>query len=220
MLAQYNDWDGLTEESDIAEFIQGDVVFTPALQSNAVFLSTVIIEVLDQGQPLSGASVSTVPGVNVTATESQPGVYVFSAMPSGLYSFLIEKPGYSDRVLVLTVADVVVSTVTELATEGGGTGGLGAHSADLNGNSAVDLSELLRVVQLYNVTSFSCQDGTEDGFTLGPGDRTCDLHSADYDDPQWKLTLSEVLRVLQLFNSGGFTPCPGTTEDGFCPNGG
>jgi len=220
MLAQYNDWDGLTEEGDIAEFIQGEVVFSPVLQANAVFLSTVVIEVLEQNQPLTGASVSTVPGVNVNATESQAGVYVFSAMPSGLFSFLIEKPGYSDRVLVLTVDDVLVSAVTEMAPEDGGPGGLGAHSADLNGNSAVDLSELLRVVQLYNVTSFSCQEGTEDGFTLGPGDRTCDLHSADYQAPQWKLTLSEVLRVLQLFNSGGFTVCSGTTEDGFCPNGG
>src|SRR5690606_13508746 len=134
------------------------------------------------------------------------------------YTFLIEKPGYLDRVLVLDVDQVIVSALTQLAPENGGVS-LGAHSADVNGNSIVDLTELLRVVQLFNVTSFSCQAGTEDGFTLGPGDLNCDRHSADYENPQWKLSLSEVLRVVQLFNSGGFTVC-GQNEDGFCPNGG
>ncbi|MBI1321061.1 MAG: DUF5011 domain-containing protein [Candidatus Hydrogenedens sp.] len=219
MLAQFNDWDGLTDSGEIGGMIQGDVVFTPFLQSNAVFLSTVVIEVLSQNQPLTGASVSTVPGVNVNATESQAGTYVFTGMPNGRYSFVVEKDGFVDRVLVLEVQDVVVSAVTELAQESGnGGGGIGAHSADINGNNAVDLSELLRVIQLYNVTSFSCLDGTEDGYTLGPGDRNCDRHSADYEEPFWVIKLSEVLRLVQLFNSGGFTAC-GNNEDGFCPNG-
>ena len=38
------------------------------------------------------------------------------------------------------------------------------HTADENKDSVISLSELLRIIQFYNIGAFHCQAGTEDGF--------------------------------------------------------
>lgn len=45
------------------------------------------------------------------------------------------------------------------------------HSADVDGNFSVGMSELLRVIQLYNMRSYHCDltNTSEDGYTPGPG---------------------------------------------------
>jgi len=93
------------------------------------------------------------------------------------------------------------------------------HHADINLDNAIDLTELLRVIQLYNALRYSCASNTtEDGFQPGPGDLTCARHSADYQSPQGSLSLSELLRMIQFYNTGALTWCPDSdTEDGFCP---
>ncbi|MFM1919935.1 MAG: hypothetical protein RLZZ303_1569 [Candidatus Hydrogenedentota bacterium] len=89
------------------------------------------------------------------------------------------------------------------------------HTADLNGNSRIDLSELLRLIQFYNFRDgFGCGDG-EDGFDLGSLLRECDYHATDYAEPRWLITLSELLRAVQMFNLGEYWFCP-EAEDGFC----
>ena len=94
------------------------------------------------------------------------------------------------------------------------------HSADWNNTPGVfDLTEMLRLIQLYNADGLCCAEGeTEDGYTPGACEQqACPRHSADYAEPAWVLTLSELLRTVQLFNLGNFTPCPeGESEDGFC----
>lgn len=102
--------------------------------------------------------------------------------------------------------------------EGEGEGETGCHTSDQDCDSLVNLSELLRVIQFFNSDGDHCQDGTEDGYNLGPGDRTCIPHQSDYNRQDWRVDLSELLRNIQFSNSGGYHYCPGEgTEDGFCP---
>lgn len=90
------------------------------------------------------------------------------------------------------------------------------HAADSNGDGALNLTELMRVIQMRNAGGYSCPQGAaEDGYSVGPGPHDCAPHSADYAPQDWKFSLEEVLRVVQFFNSGGYDSCGGS-EDGFC----
>jgi hypothetical protein len=95
------------------------------------------------------------------------------------------------------------------------------NSTDTNGDSIVQLNELLRLIQLFNAGQYACAENagaTEDGFALTapPSEPACVLHSVDQNDDK-SISLSELLRGIQLFNFGGYTWCPtGGTEDGFC----
>jgi parallel beta-helix repeat protein len=103
---------------------------------------------------------------------------------------------------------------TEGGTEGEGEAPV-PNSADYDGNFVVSLSELIRLVQLYNAGSFGCDEGTEDGFAPNSGIQSCTPHSADYVDQDWSISLSELLRIVQLYSLEGYTVC-GESEDGFC----
>lgn len=92
------------------------------------------------------------------------------------------------------------------------------HSADTNGNWRIELGEILRVVQFFNLDGYHCQQGTEDGFAPGEGPRECARHDADYLEPAWRVSLSEVLRVVQLLNvNNGNYRADAEGEDGFAP---
>lgn len=92
------------------------------------------------------------------------------------------------------------------------------HAADVNEDSAVSLSELLRVIQLYNLDVFHCEESGEDGYAPGVGDTSCPPHNSDYNPQDWSVSLSELLRLIQFYNSleRKFHACD-TGEDGFCP---
>ncbi|MBI1318004.1 MAG: hypothetical protein GC168_03510 [Candidatus Hydrogenedens sp.] len=92
---------------------------------------------------------------------------------------------------------------------------------DYNGDLMLSLSEVLRIIQLYNAQGYSCAANpgdTEDGYRPIPnGAKACKSHTADYTNPQWKLTLSELLRVLQVYSWGSYHTCEsGEGDDGFC----
>jgi hypothetical protein len=96
-----------------------------------------------------------------------------------------------------------------------------AHTADIDGNLQIELSELLRIVQLYNAGSIGCAipiGSTEDGYSTDGVNQDCVAHPSDYAPQNWSLSLSEVLRAVQMFNLGAYSPCPAPdqTEDGFC----
>ncbi|WP_320178438.1 hypothetical protein [Roseovarius pacificus] len=97
------------------------------------------------------------------------------------------------------------------------------HTADQNRDGHITLTELLRVIQFYNVGGLHCAPSpvsTEDGYAPGAGgDSGCEAHASDYaGGADWHIALSEVLRVIQFFNAGGVTACPfEDTEDGYCP---
>ncbi|HPO13523.1 MAG TPA: GLUG motif-containing protein [Candidatus Hydrogenedentes bacterium] len=95
----------------------------------------------------------------------------------------------------------------------------GQHVVDQNGDWAVGLSELLRVVQFFNSGGFHCDAGSEDGYAPGAGDQTCAAYEADYAPQDWIISLSELLRIIQFFNSGCYHVEAGT-EDGYAPGAG
>ncbi len=89
------------------------------------------------------------------------------------------------------------------------------HSADTNRDWKISLSEVLRVIQLYNSGSFYCACNTEDGYGLTGSSRDCYPHSSDYyNAPDWKIQLYEILRLIQIYNYGSYHPAVGM-EDGF-----
>lgn len=91
------------------------------------------------------------------------------------------------------------------------------HSADIDGDGKINLSELLRVIQFFNLKGYHCAEGTEDGYAPGPGnDYNCKPHASDYNPQDWRISLEELLRLIQIFNIGHYYPCPGQSEDGFC----
>jgi glucose/arabinose dehydrogenase len=93
------------------------------------------------------------------------------------------------------------------------------HAADQDGDFSISLTELLRVVQLYNSEGFQCAatpEASEDGYLPGAGaNESCTPHSSDYVVQDWVIGLSELLRMIQLFNGLSFTKCD-EGEDGFC----
>ena len=96
-------------------------------------------------------------------------------------------------------------------------GASGIHSADQNGDGIIGLTELLRVIQFFNITSLHCDPLGEDGFNPGVGDQTCAPHSSDYNPQNWVIGLNELLRLIQFFNLLGYYSCPSIGEDDFCP---
>ncbi len=76
-------------------------------------------------------------------------------------------------------------------------------SLDTDGDGEVSLSELLRVIQLFNFEAFSCSasmEDSEDGYLPGntEGDFSCTRHALDYDAFDWK---SISLNCCALFSS-------------------
>lgn len=103
-----------------------------------------------------------------------------------------------------------------------------AHTADVSDCGTISLSELLRVIQLFSTQGYDCDESTEDGYAAharsattkmeGEGEGTrppCVRHSADYEDPAWRITLPELLRMIQLYNARAYHDCL-DSEDGFC----
>ncbi len=97
------------------------------------------------------------------------------------------------------------------------------HSADLNADSRLSLSELVRTIQIFRLGRYGCapeSDSTEDGYQLsGPYnlDVACPHHTADTDGtPDRLLSLAELLRLVQLYNFGALAYCPDGSEDNFC----
>jgi hypothetical protein len=99
-------------------------------------------------------------------------------------------------------------------------GDVALYASDTNGNYRVELGELLRIIQFYNIGGLHCAEldpGTEDGYVPGfEGDHTCAPHDSDYTPQNWMISLSELLRVIQFYNSDGYYLCA-EGEDGFCP---
>ncbi|MBI2434067.1 MAG: hypothetical protein HYV26_14500 [Candidatus Hydrogenedentes bacterium] len=90
------------------------------------------------------------------------------------------------------------------------------HTADIDADNRISLSEVLRVVQFYNFNAYHCAAGpTEDGFDPGSGQHNCTPHESDYAPQNWAISLSELLRAIQIYNSEGYHSCRGG-EDGYC----
>lgn len=96
------------------------------------------------------------------------------------------------------------------------------HSADVDADHIINLTELLRVIQFFNLPGYCCaepSEPTEDGYKPGPcSNFSCYPHTGDYRPNFWRFDLTELLRVIQFFNIGGYHYCPDQlTEDFYCP---
>ncbi len=92
------------------------------------------------------------------------------------------------------------------------------HTTDSNDSWTVELGEVLRTIQMYNIGAYHCADGTEDGYAPGVGDDSCLVQDADQLNPDWRLDLAELLRIIQFYNAEDSAYLVGEgTEDGFLP---
>jgi len=98
-------------------------------------------------------------------------------------------------------------------------------SADINADFVIALTELLRMIQLYNAGGYFCAatpGDSEDGYRTSPPagvEPACLLHSIDRNTDK-VISLSELLRGIQIYNIGGYSFCgvEQNPEDGFCGN--
>ena len=113
------------------------------------------------------------------------------------------------------------------------------HSADTNGDFRMSLTELTRVIELFNTRQAGARTGaytvataaSEDGFTADParavnsGAPLAAYHTADA-DRDGRFSLFELTRVIELYNTLSGTTrtgayhvaaTPSSTEDGFVP---
>ncbi|MBI1319172.1 MAG: hypothetical protein GC168_09545 [Candidatus Hydrogenedens sp.] len=94
------------------------------------------------------------------------------------------------------------------------------HAADYNHDWTLSLSELLRVVQFFNLGAIGCDIGTEDGYAPSAADLlSCIPHSGDY-NADWLLELQELLRMIQIYNSPNgayYVAEDAATDDGYVP---
>jgi Ca2+-binding EF-hand superfamily protein len=102
------------------------------------------------------------------------------------------------------------------------------HSADVNRDRSISLTELTRVIELFNYRVGTVRTGqyrelggTEDGYSAGAG-AVATFHSADT-NREGAISLTELTRVMELFNfrtgtvrTGQYRVQPGG-EDGFAP---
>lgn len=91
----------------------------------------------------------------------------------------------------------------------------GPARMDVNGDYQLSMSELLQLVQHYNVGAYHCDPAADDGYTAGPGPHDCPPLEVDNAPQDWAIALPELLRAIQLYASGVYFPCPGS-EDGLC----
>lgn len=104
---------------------------------------------------------------------------------------------------------------------GAGPGFGGCHKGDFDHDWSISLRELLRMIQLFNIGDFGCDDTSEDGYAPGAaraGD--CPPHSADFMNQNWRIDFGELLRFIQFYNSPhSMYHTQGDSEDGFAPGG-
>jgi hypothetical protein len=236
LFAQLNDW-GIYDAVEIATRMSSaepgaksrtkgidPVVFEP-YHGKSIFPGSIFTRIRD--------TVSTLPLTNANprlrllasdtgidpAFDAVSKLYSFTFINPDTYTVLAQAPAHLPTTRVALVAPAEIVALDISLTPDGTTEGEPVpepSTTDQNANGLVDLSELLRVVQLYNIDRYHCQDGTEDGYSVGAGSQLCAPHSADYAPQDWKISLTETLRNVQFFNTGGYHPCPGS-EDGFCP---
>ncbi|KPA15371.1 hypothetical protein MHK_004422 [Candidatus Magnetomorum sp. HK-1] len=99
------------------------------------------------------------------------------------------------------------------------------HSADYNPRDfQINLSEMLRMIQIYNLGGYHCDPEKKDGyapvFLENNENLNCQYHDADYShegkQADYKIDLYELLRIIQFYNAGCIKTSE-DSEDGFMP---
>ena len=171
---------------------------------------------------VSGAVPDSVPAQGATGTLLFEWLNV-PAFPAGL-TFRVSVP--SGQTGDATFSGGVLYQRSGGVEQAAAIGGLGTvaerihHSLDHSpADGFISVSEILRVIQFYNLSGYHCATGTEDGYEPGPPgapDMTCAPHDCDYNPQDWQSGVSEILRVIQFYNLGGCHVAE-DTEDGYAP---
>lgn len=91
------------------------------------------------------------------------------------------------------------------------------HSADTSGDWAVSVTEIGRVVTLYNAGEYSINPDTADGYAPGAGLQSGDAHDSDYNPQNWQIEFFELNRLVTFYNAGAYQE-DGGTQDGYAPD--
>ncbi|HOV33877.1 MAG TPA: immunoglobulin domain-containing protein [Candidatus Hydrogenedens sp.] len=161
-------------------------------------------------------------GEGVTEGE---GIVEGEGITEGSVEGITEGEGVTEGEGIVEGEGITEGTVEGANPEGEGEGQViqQPHTLDIDGDFKIELTELLRAIQFYNYSGYSCAPAglmTEDGYVPGNrGNYTCSPHASDYNPQDWKISFQEVLRAIQLYNSHLYSWCPEQdTEDGFCVN--
>lgn len=220
VVAEWNDFGGIPFDM-LPGFFNGPVDHDP---STVVYSlqSSMLVTVLDADtqDPIYNAEVGLQPNALPGLFGNVDGVYPFALVPPGNYTVSVSAPGYyaAEEEVVVPVNQPITSVTVYLLPDGAEPKTLPLkHNSDSDQDDQIDLSELLRVTQLFNAPGLRCLAGTEDGYAPGYGDTaSCDPHVADYNAQNWRISLSELLRVIQLYTIGAYHLCE-ESEDGYCP---
>lgn len=193
----------------LSENVEGETSYTLSLTTSGEGTGTV---------ELSPNQASYVPGQTVLIT-AVPAVGSAFAGWGGADATDVQPDANTAIALIIMNGNKVLTAGFDVAAgEGEGEGETAPPfaTADRDQNLRFSLSELLRIIQLYNSDGFHCDGAGEDGFALGSGDQSCAPHTSDYTPRDWRIALSELLRAIQFYNANGYHVCAGS-EDGYCP---
>ncbi len=152
---------------------------------------------------IAGLNQNIIPSGSV----AQITLQVCASAPAGVYDISLSRTILSSPTGASIPVSVIHGNLTVQRSA--------YHSADQNRDWKISLTEVLRVIQLYNSGGFYCLCKTEDGYSVTGENRTCSPHNSDYyGSPDWKIQLYEILRLIQIYNYGSYHPAIGT-EDGF-----
>lgn len=181
-------------------------------ETGGIFTGSLLVTVNQKGSeiPITNAVVELLP-ITQRITENVDGVYAFPIIPTpASYVIRVSAEGFADTTLRVSIESGAIEETSISLNP------TSRHAADTDGNARLDLSEVLRIIQLYNASVLHCDGTTEDSYQVGPGDQSCERHTADYQLPAFFISLSELLRQIQLFSLGTIQTCV-ESEDGFCP---
>jgi len=164
----------------------------------------------DAAQPLASAF-SASPCMVTPAAEPQGEAICFGPLGDALYT--ISESGNKAKALH------PLHRYPRAAPQEEGESPARAHTGDRDADGRIVLSELLRVLQFFNMGALHCASDSEDGYAPGAGQAACDAHDSDYDPEDWAVELPELLRFVQFYNAGGLRYCGEgreLAEDEFC----
>ncbi len=189
------------------------IFFTVPIGTFAEFngwLTGIITDAVSK-EPIANALIRT--DMGYSNISSSNGAYWIIHEPETNIKVTVNASGYKEKMLEVSIIEggttMVNFELEPLLPQ--------YHSADYNPpDYKISLSELLRIIQLYNSGYYHCNPDGEDGYATEKGDQTCTPHDADYNPHDWNISLSELLRLIQLYNASGYRADPGS-EDGFAP---
>ncbi|GEM_PF-2105522 len=141
--------------------------------------------------------------------------------PPGSFILTVEATGYETCSKPFEINERQDTTLDDISLKPINNEPPKYHSADYNSpDYEISLSELLRLIQIYNEGgAYHCDPKGEGGYAFGAGsaeERKGEPHDSDYNPQDWNISQSELLRLIQLRTSGLYHSDP-AGEDGFAP---